>query len=890
MMVLEASGSQLEQELGFGVVRALLEGVLVKASSARRRSLLAGAAGLAEPVLLPSAADRAPVAAEPASVLHGLYWVVSNLADRDPLMLVVDDAHWADRPSLQFLAYLARRRSGLSLLVVAAMRPHEPGGYGELVSALSEDSTSMVLAPAPLSEAAVGRLVAERFAPRASREFVVACHAATGGNPFLVGELITALSSDRLAATADNASRVGLMGPQTVSRAVLARVARVGAEAAALTEAVAVFGGRGEVRHVAALAGADHGAAVCTLDALSQIGVIRSSRPLRFVHPLVHAAVYEAIPPGRRSRMHTDAARLLAAEQAGPDWVALHLLNAEPAGEQWVVDALCVAAKAESVRGAPDQAALYLLRALDEPPTPSTRGSVLLQLGAAELLARDRAATDHLAQALVAANDPDDRREIALLLGRAAVSSGRLVDARKLLGPVIEQEGEAQPSVVARLEAYRSVAGVWDPRFAAELESDLPRLRALAERGGEGGKSLLLLIAFRSAFEGSRRDDVMALVERGLDHGRLIATESAEAIEITWAVRALTFIDELDSADRVVDQMFADSRERGSVMGYASASAWRAAIALRRGLVTSADVDARAAVELVAAHGLHFIAPHAYSFLGEVLIEQGELEEAAALLDRADLGQMLGTRPEARFLNTRARSHLARGDREAAIADLRICQAQESFGFRNPNVLAWRSTLALALRETARAEALDLLDLELDQARKIGQPRAIGVALRAHGLLATGKAQVSLLTDAVAALEACPSQLEQAHALTELGAALRRASRRNEARQVLARALDLAAGCGARALAARAREELLITGARPRRERLHGVQALTASERRVAQLAATGMTNRDIAQTLFVTSKAVAQHLTHAYQKLNITGRDQLTAALAETNATQLPK
>jgi DNA-binding CsgD family transcriptional regulator len=289
----------------------------------------------------------------------------------------------------------------------------------------------------------------------------------------------------------------------------------------------------------------------------------------------------------------------------------------------------------------------------------------------------------------------------------------------------------------------------------------------------------------------------------------------------------------------------------------------------------------------VAAHGLHFIAPHAYSFLGEVLIEQGELGEAAELLEGADLGNMLGTRPEARFLNTRARSHLARGDRVAAIADLRTCQAQESFGFRNPNVLAWRSTLALALPATAHAEALDLLDLELGQARKIGQPRAIGVALRARGLLSTGEAQLSLFTEAVAVLEACPSQLELAHALTDLGAALRRASRRNEARHLLARALDLAAGCGARALAARAREELVITGARPRRERLHGVQALTASERRVAQLAATGMTNRDIAQTLFVTSKAVAQHLTHVYQKLNITGREQLPSALAEANATR---
>jgi DNA-binding CsgD family transcriptional regulator/Flp pilus assembly protein TadD len=448
---------------------------------------------------------------------------------------------------------------------------------------------------------------------------------------------------------------------------------------------------------------------------------------------------------------------------------------------------------------------------------------------------------------------------------------------------VIEQLRETQPGAVARLESYRSAAGVWDPRFAAELERDLPRLRALAEHAGAAGRSLLLLIAFRMAFDGGHREEIRALVERALDQGRLIESESGEALEITWAARALTFIDELDPADRLVDEMIADSRRRGSVMGYAAASAWRSAIELRRGLIAPAEADARSAIELASAHSLHFIAPHTYSFLGEALIEQGELQQAEMLLEHAELGPMQGTRPEVRFLHTRARARLARGDRQAAIADLRSCQSQESFGFRNPNVLAWRSTLALALPDSSHDEALALADLELDLARKIGQPRAIGVALRACGLLRTGQQQISMLTEATTTLETSPSRLEHARALTDLGAALRRASRRNDARPLLAQALDLAAGCGAHALAARAREELITAGARPRRERLSGFDALTASERRVAHMAATGMTNREIAQALFVTTKAVAGHLTHAYGKLDIAGRAQLPDALGNT-------
>ena len=879
--VLAASGSELERELGFGVVRSLFEDALASASPPRRRSLLSGAARFAAPVVWPQSSGVEP-AAEPATVLHGLFWLSSNLAERGPLMLVVDDAHWADAPSLRFLVYLARRLSGLPLLVAVAMRPREPGCQQELLVALSEHQSSEVLRLAPLSESAVGRLVAARFADSPAHEFVAACHHATGGNPFLVGELLAALSSDRVAATADNARRVGQVGPQSVSRAVLARVTSMGDEPRALSEAVAVLGGRCELHLGASLAGLKQELAADASDALSQIGVLRPTRTLQFVHPLVHTAVYEAMPPGRRSLAHQAAARLLAAESASPDRVALHLLNAEPAGEQWVVKALGAAAAAASAKGAPEQAAGYLRRALREPPATGERAAVLHQLGAAELLARDPAATDHLAEALATSDDPAARGEIALLLGRAAVSTGRLAHARELLGPVIEQQGEAEPEVVARLEAYRWTAGVWDPRYAAELERERPRLRALGERGGDAGRSLLLLVAFRLAFEGGAREEIRALVVRALDQGRLIASESAEAVEITWATRALTFIDELDLADRLVDAMVADARQRGSVMGYAAASAWRAAIALRRGLIATAEVDARSAVELATEHGLYFIAPHAHSFLGEALIERGELEQAKELLEQARLGPMQGSRPEVRFLHTRARARLARGDRQAAIADLRTCAAQAAW-FRNPNVLAWRSALALALPESAREEALALADLELDLARKIGQPRAIGVALRARGLLSKGDEQIGLLMRAIDSLEASPSRLETAYALTDLGAAHRRASRRGDSRQLLARGLDLAAACGGSALAARAREELVAAGARPRRERLSGVEALTASERRVAQMAAAGMSNREIAQALFVTIKTVALHLTHTYEKLDIAGRAQLADALGDT-------
>jgi DNA-binding CsgD family transcriptional regulator/mono/diheme cytochrome c family protein len=879
MTVLAATGSELERELAFGVVRSLFGPLLAPLPPAHRRALLAGAARWAAPVLAVEPSDGDVRAADPGSVLHGLFWLTSNLAERGPVVIVIDDAHWADMPSLRFVAYLARRLEDLGALVAVAVRTREPAGGANILASLANAEGAHLMRPGTLSARAVATLVRERLAAEPDQEFCAACHAASGGNPFLVGELLAAVANDGLEPIAPNARRIGDVGPSAVARMVLTRLTRIGRGATALAEAVAVFGTGVELRHAVALAGLDLDTAARAVDALCAIEVLAAGRPLRFVHPLVRNAIYQSIGPAERSMRHAAAARFLAVEGASPDRVAAHLLKAEPAGEEWVVGALRLAASYASTRGAPDEAGLYLRRALAEPPAVASRAEVLHELGAAELLARDPAAVDHLAQALAAAAAPEERGEVALLLGRAAVQTGRLADARKLLGEAIEELGEARPAVVARLEAYRSASGVWDPRFGADLEGDLPRLRALADRAGAGGFSLLAMIAFRLAFEGGRQEEIVALIERALDQGTLIQSEAAEAIEITWAVRALTFIDELDHAERLLNEVVADSRKRGSVMGYAAASAWRADISLRRGQIAAGEADARAAIELATAHGLHFIAPHAHSFLGEALIEQGDLEQAATLLEHADLGPMQGTHPEVRFLNTRGRARLARGDQQAALEDLRACQAQP-FVTRNPNMVAWRTTLALALPEDSREEALSLAQAELDDARRIGQPRAIGVALRTQALLSDRDVEIELLQEAAKTLASCPSRLEQARGLTDLGAALRRAGRRTGARQPLREGLDLASACGATALATRAREELVAAGARPRRQRTSGQEALTASEQRVANMAASGMTNREIAQALFITMKTVAMHLTHTYEKLGIAGREQLHAAL----------
>jgi DNA-binding CsgD family transcriptional regulator len=226
--------------------------------------------------------------------------------------------------------------------------------------------------------------------------------------------------------------------------------------------------------------------------------------------------------------------------------------------------------------------------------------------------------------------------------------------------------------------------------------------------------------------------------------------------------------------------------------------------------------------------------------------------------------------------------HSALGEHEAARrALLAVAERVEWLPFANPEVVGWRHALArteVALGNGEEAARLAAEGVRL--AQEAGGARGIGVALAAQGAVA-GAEGVETLRESVEVLAPTRARLEHARALVDLGAALRRANHRKEAREPLREGLDIAHRCGARPLEDRARTELEATGARPRRVVLRGVDSLTPSEVRVARLAVDGMTNREIAQGLFVTAKTVETHLRHVYQKLGIEKRTELAAALS---------
>ena len=264
LLVLAARASELEREFGFGVVRQLFEATV--ADPARGPAALAGAAAPAASVfgalddagVAPVGAgsgveDRAGVASFAA--LHGLFWLASNLAAEQPLLLAVDDLHWCDRPSLRFLAYLARRLEGLPILLAATVRSGEPGTDPTLLAEIVHDPAAQALEPGPLSATGAAALVRERLGAAAEPAFCDACHAATGGNPLLLRQLLRALEAERVEPVAANAAVVRAVGPRAASSTVLVRLGRLPGDAVAVARAVSVLGEHAEVPAVAALAG-----------------------------------------------------------------------------------------------------------------------------------------------------------------------------------------------------------------------------------------------------------------------------------------------------------------------------------------------------------------------------------------------------------------------------------------------------------------------------------------------------------------------------------------------------------------------------------------------------------------------------------------------------------
>jgi DNA-binding CsgD family transcriptional regulator len=892
--VLQARGSPLEQAYAFGTVRALFDPVR---ATDDWEALTADAAALAR-----NALDATPAAFGPGddathATLHGLFWLAANLCAERPLMLVVDDAHWADPPSLRWLGHLARRIDALPLLLLLAVRSGEPPSDPRLLDDLL---TAPSVHPRPLGPQATATLVRARL--EATDDVCAACHDATGGNPFLVTALVSAL-----AAGADPAT-LGRFGPDAVAREVARRLDRLPAGAREVALAVAILGPGAHPRHVAALARRSADSAAAAADALRTAALLAPGARLEFAHPILAAAVAAGLGPGQTALAHRRAWRLLHVDGADPERQALQLLQAEPDADAVVVGVLREAARAALARGAPESATTYLRRALAEPPDPATRPDVLLECGLALAAHRHSDAPALLRESIELTPDPAARAEAGLRAARALALAALYEDMAVICRMALADTTGARPETVARLEA--ELVGLGMTRAATRAEGE-----AVIERSRRDPPPVTLWrvnAAGLDTFANRPARDTLPLL-----HSVDTAQERDSIVASVVLGLMLIWNDDLETALAHADGMLAACRPQGWASAVANGQWVRAMAAVRAGRVAEAADDARQAYDFK----LRVSPPHSMAWavppLVDALVERSALEAADAVFAEVDadaLAPGLLVRPT--LLEARSRLRLAQQRPREALADARAAAADwvvlqcDGAGIALWRVSAVEALVALDQRDEARALAAEQLAL----AERHGAATSLAAALRAVAHAAPPAEAIAALERAVA-LFAAPAasaglaapaasngaaaragaatpaasngaavagvgRLEHVRALVDLGAALRRRGRAEAAREPLREALHLADRDGAVRLAERARDELRAAGARPRRAALTGRDALTAAERRVATLAAEGRTNRQIAQELFVTQRTVETHLTHTFAKLDIGSREELAAAL----------
>ncbi|TJZ57257.1 hypothetical protein FCH28_07420 [Streptomyces piniterrae] len=583
------------------------------------------------------------------------------------------------------------------------------------------------------------------------------------------------------------------------------------------------------------------------------------------------------------------AARLLH-DQDGPlEEVAGHLLAAEPAGRAWVAGALRAAARLATADGDTETAVTYLRRAVRELPAAG-RGALLAELGRTEAPAHPAAAVRHLYASLDELTTPSARLEVVPVLADALARGQRGCQAGELLEREARLLDAADPprgGAAFGLRLRRALIELNDLNKRPWPTERLTELTPDGDHDGAGDRACERAVqALRAALAVGRpadaatvarcaRDALDALDAAQPHDDAFTAATGLAALALVWCDRPAETTDFLDRLSEQSQWHDCAPAQRLLAMG-------RCEVAYRTGRLAAALDAGRRWLYLTSAVRGDAMVPLAAAGVVRVLLETGRHTEAETLLLDADPKRYGGVWQWAHLLEARARLRQAHGDHQRALEDLLECgRRQIAWQRDNPAILPWRSLAALAHLALGRpGQAARLAHQELEQAQDWGTPRTLGICLRAVGMTTRGRAGLKPLEESVGLLEEAGATLEQARSLVEYGTLRFEAGHARLAREVALRGLVLARQCGAVGLADLARDRLRAFGARPRRAHLVGVAALTDGERRVAVLAARGLTNREIAETLFVTRRTVENHLTSAFRKLGIGGRRELAPLL----------
>lgn len=869
--IVTARGYEFERDYAFGMLRQLI-------SNAQRdegEGEVSSNADAADELMAAFGGDSGE-AANTFSIFEGCYWATVRAAETTPILIAVDDLHWCDRPSLEYLAYLSRRIESLPIVIAATVRPADGTSSSAAVRELMSDPERLSISPRPLGDAAAAAMVSERLAAQdPAPDFVTELVELTGGNPLLIGELLKELEAAELAPTPANTARLRELGPRAASRSVLLRLARLDENCSAVARALTILGEGASDALLTEYTGLSDEAVATAIAANVRAEILRPEQPLGFVHPLVRRAIYQDIPAGERELAHMKAARQLDAAGASSERVAAQLVKVPPRGDQWVFEKLRHAGGIALSRRIVSSAVHYFERAIAEPPPRGERSQSLRDLALAQALANSPDAGDNLIEAWELIDDPVQRGFLAVAGLRILGLAQRNTEAVDLAVRTLEQLGDDHHELAERIENGLLSVSLMDPAvrpFALlndVLDDPHSRGDSVEARMFDGA------VCYGKMLRGDPADECVEIAARAVTGDALFEFDNA-GFPMIGVMITLACADE-NRALEVCDRSLAFAG-RGSSALYVPAvargfKAW--ALTLRGDLQGAFEL-----LELAKADIETFDLPLGYTQVASVMaltcVEQGDLARAERELAFGEPHLVPGVQ---RIIWLGSKLHLlveqSKNEQALAVAEL-IENAQMDEMIVNPAWLPWRSLKAEALDGLDRTdEAIELAQAEVDAARQWGRPRALGRALRVLGQLKR-RGGIAEIEEAVDLLRDSPAVLEYGWTLAALGTALRHARKNVEAREPLSEALKIAHRAGAGGLERHVRDEIAASGSAPRASDFEGIGSLTPSERRVAGLAVEGMTNREIAQTLFVTPKTIEVHLSNVYKKLGVKSRREL--------------
>ncbi|MEU6353291.1 AAA family ATPase [Streptomyces sp. NPDC047072] len=817
--VWSARGGETLRSVPFNVVRQLLQPALLSLMPEEAREYLGDWYDIAGPAL--GIADPGERQADPQGVTDGLVAAVRRLARRDwPLVLLVDDAHWADQETLRWLAAFAERLDDLSVLVVVARRPGEAAGESaRLLDAIAASGRPAAELSALTPEATAG-LTRATLGDHADAPFCREVWAVTGGNPYETVELLAKVQDSELEPTEGAAAELRELNRSARGGGLVARLEELGIDATRFAWAAAILGTDISVSLVAKLATLGPEEATRCAALLQDARILTQPDPARpeattgeleFVHPLIATAVYNSIPDALRTAMHGIAAQVVTDDGLGAAAASRHLLQVHPDDDEELVEQLREAAREHLLVGAPDAARRCLERALLEPPPSEVHAQVLFELGCATLLTAPAKTIGHLQTALAMPGlDGSARVDAVFRLSQALLHNDQLEEAVR----TVEAEAARHEEGPARLR-LQAVQYMWEGIHAGEAGSPgrserLAELAATCTGRDNSERALLMLRGFDAMARGESAEEVAELCDRSLVNGRLAPglgwTDTEWGLELLLMLaNAYAFTDRLDRAEALYTEALRTYESAGWSGGHlALAHTYVGVGHRRRGRLREAETSLRESLRLAERIGRGLpLYWSAICNLVDVLLARGHTDEAWAIAEQYGFAPPYPSTivlPDPR--SVRGRLLLAVGRTKDAINELEAAEKAAAVrGHHNPVLVPWAVDLARALVVEDPVRAAQLASDVRRNAERLGTDTAIGEALRCAAYLETGQRAVRLAAQAVAYLEASPCQYEHAAARVEYGILARSVAELN-------RGLSLARSCGADGLVNQAREVL----------------------------------------------------------------------------------